>query len=75
MISLFYFLVYLLKQGNLPGVDLNDDSLNINQLFLKVYDLKQVQSSKDLCFGNTVDLYSFKKEVFGYHFMDTPNYA
>lgn len=33
-----------------------------------------LQTSKDLCFGNTRQLIKFKREVFSYHFEDTPDY-
>ena len=74
LISLFYFLTYLLKEGNLPGVDLNDQSADVNDQFKRIFEAKKNQSSKDLCFGNSKDLYKYKKEVFSYRFVDTPNY-
>ena len=32
LISLFYFLVYLLKQGSLPGIDLNENT-DVNEFY------------------------------------------
>ncbi len=73
LISLFYFLVYLLKQGSLPGIDLNEN-IDVNKQFKDIFNTKKRQTSKDLCFGNSKDLYRFKKEVFNYRFADEPNY-
>lgn len=74
LISLFYFMVFLLKESNMPGIDLSDDYEDPNKEFEKLYSAKHEYSSKDLCFGNSKDLYKFKKEVFSYRFADIPDY-
>ena len=51
----------------------NDDEL-VND-FKKILNVKVVQNTKDLCFGNTLDFLKFKREVFGYRFKDKPDYA
>ena len=74
LISLLYFMVFLLKESNLPGIELSDDYEDPNKEFEKLYSAKHEYSSKDLCFGNSRDLYKFKKEVFSYRFADIPDY-
>jgi len=40
-------------------------------------DIKEAKSSqrvKDVCFDNTKELSKFMREVFSYHFKDTPRY-
>ena len=73
LISVFYILVYLLKQGNMPGIELNND-YDPNQVFDEIKETRRAQKSKDLCFGNTKELKTFKKEVFSYNFADEPRY-
>lgn len=73
LISLFYLLVYLFKRGNLPGTTVPADT-DVNDEFKIIRDAKINQSTKDVCFGNTKDLTSFKREVFGYRFKDEPKY-
>lgn len=73
LISLFYLMVYMLKRGNLPGLNIKDDT-DVNEEFKIVRDAKQNQTSKDLCYGNTQDLKAFKREVFSYRYKDEPNY-
>ena len=73
MISLFYLMIYLLCDGQMPGHQKNKtcDSNTLLQHSLKV---KMNQTSKDLCFDKSKDLRAFKKEVFSYSFEQMPNY-
>ena len=73
MISLFYLLVFLFKEGAMPGID-SQDFDDTAELFEHVKNVRQVQKTADLCFGNTQNLYNFKKEVFGYRFNEKPAY-
>lgn len=73
MISLFYLLTYLFKKGRLPNVQYNNNLDGIKRFDI-VRQAREVESSQDLCFGNTEDLLDFHKEVFKYQFKDQPNY-
>ena len=73
LISLFYLMVYLFKKGQLPGVKVTSD-MDVNEEFRLIRDVKKSQKTSDVCFGNTKDLSSFKREIFSYRFMDTPDY-
>lgn len=73
MISLFYFLVYLLQEGKLPGIELGED-YNASEEFEKILQTKKSQGINDLCFGASKDLEKFHQEVFSYKFADAPNY-
>ena len=73
LISLFYLMVYLFKQGQLPGVNLVEN-YDPTEQFKLIFEARKNQTSKDLCFGNTKGLKEFKREVFSYHYADCPNY-
>ena len=73
MISLLYLMVYLFGEGNLPGMELAEDC-DPNEMFEQIKNVKKVQRTVDLCFGNTESLAKFKEEVFSYTFKDKPNY-
>ena len=73
LISIFYVLVYLFKNGYMPGF-FSDDDVNIHEKLSLMKAVRRGQTSKDLCFGNTKHLYKYKKEVFSYRFKDTPDY-
>ena len=73
LISLFYLMVYLFKQGQMPGINLAE-GYDQTELFKTLFQVRQTQTSKELCFGNTQGLKEFKREVFSYHFADEPNY-
>ena len=48
--------------------------MDVNEEFRLIRDVKKSQKTSDVCFGNTKDLSSFKREIFSYRFMDTPDY-
>lgn len=73
MISLFYLLVFLFKEGAMPGID-SQDLDDTAEFFDLVKNVRQSQKTADLCFGNTQNLYYFKKAVFAYKFNEKPAY-
>lgn len=73
LISLFYLMVYMFKQGQLPGVNLVEN-YDPTEQFKLIFEARKTQTSKDLCFGNTKGLKEFKREVFSYHYADQPKY-
>ena len=73
LISLFYLLVYILKNGQMPGFDIQAKQ-DTNKQFNTIRNVKQNEGLHDICFGNTADLGKFMKEVFSYRFKDTPRY-
>ena len=66
-------MVYLFKKGQLPGVKVTSD-MDVNEEFRHIRDVKKTQKTSDVCFSNTKDLSSFKREIFHYRFMDAPDY-
>lgn len=73
LISLFYLLVFLMQKGKVPALHV-DHQNDLSNEFERVKNEKQNLRTRDLCFGCTKDLKRFKKEVFGYNFVDVPNY-
>ena len=67
-------MVYLLKRGKIPGFGSRQDETSTAQDFELIFKAKESTKTKNFCDENTADLASFKREVFGYHFKDTPNY-
>ena len=67
LISLFHLLVFLFKEGELPGITtgLTGDLAQDMEI---VYETKKSMRSKDWCTGKTKNLYKFKLEVFSYRF-------
>ena len=41
---------------------------------MEIKEAKTSQRVKDVCFDNTRELSKFMREVFSYHFKDTPRY-
>ena len=58
MISLFYFLVYLLHEAKIPGIDL-DVNYDANKEFEKILLIKKSQGINDICFGASKSLEKF----------------
>ena len=57
----------------MPGIKLKEN-YDLDKEFKKILKVRQNQTSSDLCSDNTKHLYTFKKEIFSYHFKDKPNY-
>ena len=57
----------------MPGIQIEEDA-SPGEYLEKIKLVRQSQKTGDLCFGRTKNLYSFKKEVFSYHFKDAPDY-
>jgi hypothetical protein len=73
IISLLFMLVYILNQGQLPGIDLFTQMDNI-QAFKSALKAKENYSLDQLCCYNATTLKDFAKEVFSYKFKQCPNY-
>ena len=74
LISLFYLIVYMLKGGIIPGFGSRKNDSELYEDFELIYNIKKSKKTKKFCFENTADLADFKREIFGYHFKDTPDY-
>ena len=67
-------MLYLFKRGYMPQISVSENERDEKVAFQNIKKIRKVQTSRDLCYGNTIDLYRFKKEVFGYRFQDEPDY-
>lgn len=77
LISLCYLLVFLINKGNIPGVNIYNQSENRHDTFVEIRDSKLAHDIESLCdekFG-TEDLEDFVREVFSYRFKDKPRYG
>ena len=75
VISLSYLLVYLIRDFELPGVDLKTLTLGEMQLFNGIAQAKADNTLGDLCNGKSEELCHFVNEVFKYRYADRPDYA
>ena len=76
LLSLCYMLVYLLNEGRIPKVEL-DEALETNDNYRKICEAKAGHTLKDLCNENngTADLFGFFQECFSYQYEDEPRYG
>ena len=75
LISLCYLLIYLVRRGELPKIDIYS-KVERNESFRRIRDAKLSYKLKDLCneADGTAELEEFVREVFGYRFKDEPKY-
>lgn len=75
LISLCYLLIFLLRRGELPKLDIYA-KVDRNESFKIIRDTKLAYKMKDLCNEQegTCELKEFIREVFNYRFKDEPNY-
>ena len=77
LISLCYLLVFLINKGNIPGVNIYNQSENRHDTFIEIRDAKMAHEIKVLCDEKlgTEDLEDFVREIFSYRFKDKPRYG
>lgn len=73
LISLCYLLVYILNNGELPGIDLSLD-LDKKQSFQQAKRAKIDYSIEQLCSQRAQPLRNFTRYVFSLGFKETPDY-
>lgn len=75
LIALCYLLIYLVRQGELPKLDIYA-KVDRNESFKTIRDTKLAYKMKDLCneAEGTDELKEFVREIFNYRFKDEPNY-
>ena len=75
LIALCYLLIYLVRQGELPKLDIYA-KVDRNESFKTIRDIKLAYKMKDLCneADGTDELKEFVREIFNYRFKDEPDY-
>jgi len=73
LISLYYLLIYLFNDGNLPGINIYEE-LDRNESFKRIRDTKLKHTVPQLCAGRASQLSSFVSQINSLSFYDTPNY-
>ena len=75
MISLCYLLIYLIRKGELPKIDIYAQCER-NESFRRIRDAKLSYKLKDMCneSDGTAELEEFVREIFSYRYKDEPRY-
>ena len=73
LISMFYVLVTLLHDGNLPVLRVDNSAPAFEEL-LRMRKVKQHLQTSDFCLGNSNYLKEFKEEILRNGFEDRPRY-